>query len=95
MRWEVEPGLNAMADPPLIEALLLGGIGGSIGAAASYLAVAASRTALTMEGVSIAVPPSAAIAAAGVLLAVLLSGAAAVVPALIAARRPIVAGFRA
>jgi putative ABC transport system permease protein len=77
------------------EALLLGGVGGGIGALASYVAVAASRTALTMEGVSIAVPPSATIAAIGVLLAILLSGAAAVVPAVIAARRPIVAGFRA
>lgn len=78
----------------IAEALLLGGIGGGIGAAASYAAVALSRTALTMEGVSIAVLPSLAIACLGIALATLMSGAAAVVPAWMAARRPIVAGFR-
>ncbi len=74
---------------------MLGGIGGTLGAAASYGVVALSRTALTMEGVSIAVLPSLAIASIGIALAVILSGAAAVVPAALAARRPIVAGFRA
>lgn len=77
------------------EALMLGGVGGTLGAATSYGVVAFSKTALTMEGVSIAVLPSLAIASIGITLAVILSGAAAVVPAALAARRPIVAGFRA
>ncbi len=78
----------------LVEALLLGTVGGIVGAGASYATVALARTALTMEGVAIAVPPSIAIASLGVAIAVGLSLAAGVVPALVAARQSIVAGFR-
>ncbi|MSR29618.1 MAG: ABC transporter permease [Phycisphaerales bacterium] len=76
------------------EAVLLGGIGGVIGALASYFTIAFVRTAMTMEGVSIAVPPSAFIAVLGVGLAMALSLAAGIVPAIIASRQSIVAGFR-
>ena len=76
------------------ESAMLGTIGGVIGAGGSYLAVALARTAMTMEGVSIAVPPSASIALIGLGLAIVLSLCAGLVPAVIAARQPIVSGFR-
>ena len=78
----------------IAEAILLGGIGGAIGAGASYATVSLARTALTMEGVSIAVTPSMPIALAGVVIAIGLSLAAGVIPAIIASRQSIVAGFR-
>jgi len=78
----------------LLEALLLGGLGGVIGAGASYAAIACARTAMTMEGVSIAIPPSLGIAATGVGIAVVLSMLAGIVPAILAARQTIVDGFR-
>ncbi len=78
----------------MAEALFLGSVGGVIGAGASYATVALTRTALTMEGVAIAVPPSISIAALGVAIAIALSLAAGVVPALVASRQTIVAGFR-
>jgi putative ABC transport system permease protein len=78
----------------LLEALLLGGVGGMIGAGASYAAVSLARTAMTMEGVSIAIAPSFAIALIGVAIAIGLSVLAGIVPAIIAARQTIVAGFR-
>ncbi len=76
------------------EAVMLGGLGGVIGAAASYATVALARTAMTMEGVSIAVPPSLSISLLGVAIAIILSLGAGVVPAILAARQSIVAGFR-
>jgi putative ABC transport system permease protein len=78
----------------LLEALLLGGVGGMIGAGASYAAVSLARTAMTMEGVSIAIAPSFVIALIGVAIAIGLSVLAGIVPAIIAARQTIVAGFR-
>ena len=65
-----------------------------IGAGASYAAVSLARTAMTMEGVSIAIAPSFAIALIGVAIAIALSLLAGIVPAIIAARQTIVAGFR-
>lgn len=78
----------------IAEALLLGGIGGMLGAASSYATVSLARTAMTMEGVSIAVAPSLTIAFAGVAIAFGLSLAAGVIPAIIASRQSIVSGFR-
>jgi putative ABC transport system permease protein len=78
----------------LLEALMLGGVGGLIGAGASYAVVALARTAMTMEGVSIAIAPSLVIAFIGVAIAIALSVLAGIVPAIIAARQTIVAGFR-
>ncbi len=78
----------------LVEALLLGGVGGIIGAAGSYATIALARAALTMEGVSIAVLPSISVALIGVAIAVGLSLAAGIVPAIIASRQSIVSGFR-
>ena len=78
----------------LLEALMLGGVGGLIGASASYAVVALARTAMTMEGVSIAIAPSLVIAFIGVVIAIALSVLAGIVPAIIAARQTIVAGFR-
>lgn len=83
-----------MATLVIVEAILLGSIGGTLGASASYGAVALARTALTMEGVSIAVPPSLGIALSGLAIAIGLSLAAGVVPAIAASRQSIVAGFR-
>ncbi|MCE9619226.1 MAG: ABC transporter permease [Planctomycetes bacterium] len=78
----------------LLEACLLGGVGGLVGAVSSYATVSLARTAMTMEGVSIAIPPSAGIAITGVAIAIGLSMAAGVVPAILASRQTIVAGFR-
>ena len=78
----------------IAEALLLGGVGGTIGAGLSYATVSVARTALTMEGVSIAVSPSIQIAFAGIAIAIGLSLAAGIVPAIIASRQSIVSGFR-
>ncbi len=78
----------------LFEAFLLGSIGGGIGAAFSYGAIALARTAMTMEGVSIAIPPSIAIALTGVAIANVLSLLAGVIPAILASRQTIVMGFR-
>lgn len=78
----------------IAEALLLGGVGGTIGAGLSYATVSFARTALTMEGVSIAVSPSIQIAFAGIAIAIGLSLAAGIVPAIIASRQSIVSGFR-
>lgn len=83
-----------MATLVIAEALMLGSVGGMVGAGASYAAIALARTAMTMEGVSIAVPPSALIALGGVAIAIALSLAAGVVPAIAASRQSIVAGFR-
>ncbi len=49
---------------------------------------------MTMEGVSIAIAPSFAIALIGVAIAIGLSVLAGIVPAIIAARQTIVTGFR-
>lgn len=76
------------------EAGLLGTLGGVVGAVASYAVVGLARTAMTMEGVSIAVPPSPTIALAGLGMAIALSLAAGSVPAIMATRQSIVAGFR-
>ena len=78
----------------LLEALMLGAVGGVIGAGASYTVVSLARTAMTMEGVSIAIPPSLGIALTGVVVAIALSLLAGIVPAIIAARQTIVAGLR-
>ncbi len=78
----------------VVEAGLLGTLGGVIGAASSYAVVGLTRTAMTMEGISIAVPPSLGISLAGIGMAIALSLAAGSVPALMAARQSIVAGFR-
>ncbi len=78
----------------MVESLILGTVGGVLGAGASYAMVALSRTALTMEGVAIAVPPSIGIAVAGIVIAIALSLAAGLVPAVIASRQTIVCGFR-
>ncbi len=78
----------------IAEAVILGGVGGAIGAVASYAIVSLARTALTMEGVSIAIAPSLVIALVGVAFAIGLSLLAGVVPAIIASRQSVVAGFR-
>ena len=71
----------------VMEASMLGATGGAIGAIGAHLN-------FTMEGVSIEVIASNAATLAGVLLATLLGAVAGVVPALSAARREIVQGFR-
>jgi len=78
----------------IAEGILLGGIGGIIGSVGSYAAIAFASTAFTMEGVSIAITPSLSLALLGITIAVGLSLAAGIVPAFIASRQSIVAGFR-
>ena len=78
----------------VMEASMLGATGGAIGAIGAHAAIALTHLNFTMEGVSIEVIASNAATLAGVLLATLLGAVAGVVPALSAARREIVQGFR-
>lgn len=78
----------------LTEAAALGAAGGAIGAVAAHAAIAAARLNFTMEGVSIEVAADAASTLAGVALATALGATAGLVPAIGAARREIVQGFR-
>ena len=78
----------------VMEASMLGATGGAIGAIGAHAAIALTYLNFTMEGVSIEVTASNAATLAGVLLATLLGAVAGVVPALSAARREIVQGFR-
>ena len=78
----------------VMEASMLGATGGAIGAIGAHAAIALTHLNFTMEGVSIEVTASNAATLAGVLLATLLGAVAGVVPALSAARREIVQGFR-
>jgi putative ABC transport system permease protein len=78
----------------VMEASMLGATGGAIGAIGAHTAIALTHLNFTMEGVSIEVTASNAATLAGVLLATLLGAVAGVVPALSAARREIVQGFR-
>lgn len=79
----------------VLEALILGVVGGLVGAVGSYLAIRAAHLNFTMEGVSIEVMASLPVAAAGLALAATLGLVAGAVPAWMAARRPIAQGFRA
>ena len=78
----------------VMEASMLGATGGAIGAIGAHAAIALTYLNFTMEGVSIEVTASNAATLAGVLLATVLGAVAGVVPALSAARREIVQGFR-
>ena len=78
----------------VMEASMLGATGGAIGAIGAHAAIALTHLNFTMEGVSIEVTASNAATLAGVLLATVLGAVAGVVPALSAARREIVQGFR-
>ncbi len=78
----------------VMEATMLGATGGAIGAIGAHTAIALAHLNFTMEGVSIEVTTSNAATLAGVLLASALGAVAGVVPALSAARREIVQGFR-
>ena len=78
----------------VMEAAMLGAAGGAIGAIGAHAAIAFAHLNFTMEGVSIEVTASNMATVAGVLLATLLGAVAGIVPALSAARREIVQGFR-
>ena len=73
---------------------MLGAAGGAIGAIGAHAAIAFAHLNFTMEGVSIEVTASNMATVAGVVLATLLGAVAGIVPALSAARREIVQGFR-
>jgi putative ABC transport system permease protein len=78
----------------VMEAAMLGAAGGAIGAIGAHAAIAFAHLNFTMEGVSIEVTASNMATVAGVVLATLLGAVAGIVPALSAARREIVQGFR-
>lgn len=79
----------------VLEAAMLGLAGGSLGAAASHLALRAAALNFTMEGVSIEVTADPSVTLAGVGLATLLGAAAGALPAWSASRRQIAQGLRA
>ena len=74
---------------------MLGAAGGMLGALGAHAAIGLTHLNFSMEGVSIEVVASNAATLAGVLLATALGAVAGVVPAISAARREIVQGFRA
>ena len=79
----------------VMEASMLGAAGGMLGAIGAHAAIGLTHLNFSMEGVSIEVVASNAATLAGVLLATALGAVAGVVPAISAARREIVQGFRA
>lgn len=87
------PGL--IAQLILAEGLLLGVIGGGLGATAASVGLALLPIALTVEGVSVAFSSDAVVLMTGLGASALLGGLAGLVPAIRAASRPIASSFRA
>lgn len=83
-----------IASMVVLEAALLGAAGGSIGALLAHFAIQWAHLSFSMEGVSIEVTSSFTVTAIGVALATALGAVAGIVPAITAARREIVHGFR-
>ena len=79
----------------VVEGLLLGAIGGALGAAGAFAVVRFGRFTMTMEGQNIEIIAEPATVAMGLGLAIALGVLAGLVPAWQASRRDIVACFRA
>jgi len=77
------------------EAVVLGVLGGVLGAAAALLTIQFSRVSFSVDGLSIPIEADPVLLATGLAIAVTLGVLAGVVPAVQAARRPIAACFRA
>jgi len=77
------------------EAVVLGVLGGVLGAAAALLTIQFSRISFSVDGLSIPIEADPVLLATGLAIAVTLGVLAGVVPAVQAARRPIAACFRA
>lgn len=76
------------------EGLVLGAAGGAFGAGAALVALARGGVSLTSEGLSVVFPSDPAIGLAALAIAALLGLVASALPALQAARRPILDGLR-
>jgi putative ABC transport system permease protein len=77
------------------EGLVMGVVGGCLGAAGAYLMVSQGRFSLTMEGLNIEVASSPSILLTGLVISVLMGVVAGLVPAWQASRREIASCFRA
>lgn len=77
------------------EAVVLGVLGGLVGAAGALLTIRLTRVSFSVDGLSIPIHADAALLATGLAIAVALGVAAGLVPAIQAARRPIASCFRA
>jgi len=77
------------------EAVVLGTVGGLVGAGAALLTIRLTRMSFSVDGLSIPIDAGPLLLATGLLLSVALGVFAGLVPAIQAARRPIVTCFRA
>ncbi|MEM9415090.1 MAG: ABC transporter permease [Planctomycetota bacterium] len=77
------------------EAVVLGVLGGLVGAAGALLTIRLTRVSFSVDGLSIPIHASASLLGIGLLIAVTLGILAGLVPAIQAARRPIATCFRA
>ncbi len=77
------------------EAVVLGVIGGLVGAAGALTTIQLTRVSFSVDGLSIPIRAEPQLLATGLLIAVLLGVLAGLVPAVQAARRPIASCFRA
>lgn len=77
------------------EAVVLGVLGGLVGAAGALLTIRLTRVSFSIDGLSIPIHANASLLGMGLLIAVTLGVLAGLVPAIQAARRPIATCFRA
>lgn len=77
------------------EAVVLGVLGGLVGAAGALLTIRLTRVSFSVDGLSIPIHADATLLGTGLLIAVTLGVLAGMVPAIQAARRPIATCFRA
>jgi putative ABC transport system permease protein len=87
-------GGGALAWLVIVEGLLLGAAGGVLGAAAAVATLLLGGFSLTSEGLSVVFQPDAAVLATAVAVSLGVGLLASVLPAMQAARRPIVASLR-
>jgi putative ABC transport system permease protein len=87
-------GGGALAWLVIVEGLLLGAAGGVLGAAAAVATLLLGGFSLTSEGLSVVFQPDAAVLATAVAVSLGVGLLASVLPAVQAARRPIVASLR-
>lgn len=79
----------------VVEGLLLGLLGGAIGAAAAFATVRMGRFSMTMEGLNVEIASDASILITGLAISIILGMLAGLFPAWQASRREIAACFRA
>jgi putative ABC transport system permease protein len=79
----------------ITEGLLLGLIGGGLGALAAYLFVSRGRFSMTMEGLNVEIASDPSILFTGLVMSILLGVVAGLIPAWQASRREIASCFRA